>query len=228
MTTCLSAQTPRQLRRDGWSQTLSLDYDGSRFRTSAVHVGAELEWGSQELWASLNFDTYTGEQSNWRLRTDSFATLQLGRALHRDNAARLYLNATINIDFHSVLASQGGDLTPEINAAWGINDEWWLGGNLGGVFATDPDEGYRRGYGYATAWLYWNSCWTPNEEDAWTLSIWAANNEDSEADNALFISLEYEFDVTETMSVNLGIGTDPISPWDHQGIFGTLGLIWRF
>ena len=68
----------------------------------------------------------------------------------------------------------------------------------------------------------------PDESDAISLSIWGATNEDTEADKALFITLEYDFDLADDWEVNLGLGTDPSSPWDHLGVYWTAGIMWRF
>jgi hypothetical protein len=186
------------------------------------------EWGSQEHWVSLALDTYTDLKSDWRLRTDSYATLEFGKALIRDHPQRFYLNTTLELDAHSQLASQGGDITPEINVAKGLTADWWIGGAFAGVLATDPDEGYRRGYASLTLWVTYLSAWLPNESDSIGLSIWAATNEDQEADKALFITLEYEFDIADGWEASAGVGTDPVSPWDHLGIYGQLGIRHRF
>lgn len=226
--TASGADMVRHPHEAGLTGSLGFDYDGSRHRTYAYGFEAELEWGTKNHWLSLTFDTYSGLQGDWRLRGDGYATLQLGTALHRDNDARLYVNATLDLDAHSILASQGADITPEINAAWGITEDWWIGGNLGAVLATDPDEGNRRGYGSLTLWLTWLCGWLPDESDSLSLSVWAATNEEPGADKALFISLEYEFDLTDSLEASLGLGTDPSSPWDHLGLFATAGLTWRF
>ena len=207
----------------GLTFALDLDYDGSRSRTSAFHAGTEVEWGTKEYWLNLSFDTYSDLKSDWRLTQDGYATLELGKALWRDNESRLYINTKLEFDAHSYLASQGGDITPEINIAKGITPDWWVGGAIAGVFATDPDRGNRDGYGSLTLWLRWLCGWLPNESDSLALSMWAATNERS-SDNALFFSLEYQFDVNDRLKAKFGIGTDPYSPWDHLGVYGTAGL----
>ena len=63
----------------------------------------------------------------------------MGKALWRDNESRLYINTKLEFDAHSYLASQGGDVMPEINIAKGITADWWVGGAIAGVFATDPN-----------------------------------------------------------------------------------------
>ncbi len=222
------ADMVRHPHKAGWSGSIGLDYDGSRHRTNAFSLGAEVEWGSKENWVSLSFDAYTDWQHHWDMSSDAYATLQLGHALHRDNEARLYLNATLDIDAHSMLATQGGDLTPELNIAWGITEEWWIGGNVGGVISTDPDEGDKHGYPYATCWVTWLCGLLPNESDSLSLSIWAASNEQRDVDHALFIGLEYEFDLTDSIDATIGLGTDPSSPWDRVGLYATAALTWRF
>lgn len=226
---------PTGFARRAWDQhepgltfALDLDYDGSRNRTSAYHFGPEIEWGTKEFWINLSFDTYSDLKSGWRLTKDGFATLELGKALWRDNEARLYINAKLELDAHSYLATQGGDITPEINIAKGITADWWIGGAISGVFATDPDLGERAGYGSLTLWLRWLCALLPNESDSVALSMWAATNEARYSENALFFSLEYQFDLSDKLQAKLGVGTDPYSPWDHLGIYGTAGLTWRW
>lgn len=222
------ADSVRHPHEAGLSVMLSQDYDGSRHRTSAFSAGAEVEWGSTDYWLSLSFDTYTDFKNDWHLRSDSYSTLQLGTALYRNNEDRLYVNATLDLDFHSQLATHGGDITPELNAAWGVTEDWWVGGNLNAVLATAPDEGNRRGYASMTLWVTWLCGWLPNESDSLSLSLWAATNEQPGEDKALFIGLEYSFDLTDDLEVSVGVGTDPSSPWEHQGIYGTAALVWRF
>jgi len=228
------AASPSHARRawdkhePGLTLEMDLDYDGSRARTNAFHFGPEIEWGTKEFWINLSLDTYTDFQSGWRFRSDVFSTLECGKALWRDDDARLYINATLQLDAHSYLAMQGGDITPEINIAKGITKDWWIGGAVNGVFATDPDPGDRAGYGSLTLWLRWLCGWLPDESDSIALSVWAATNEVRYSENALFISLEYQFDLTEKLEAKVGIGTDPYTPWDHLGIYGTAGLTWRW
>lgn len=212
----------------GLSFALDLDYDGSRARTSAFHFGPEVEWGTREFWINLSADTYSDFNSGWRFRSDTFATLELGKALWRDNDARIYINAKLELDAHSYLAMQGGDISPEINFAKGLTPDWWIGGAVSGVFATDPDPGKRAGYGSMTLWLRWLCGLLPNETDSIALSVWAATNEVRYSQNALFISLEYEFDLTEKLQAKVGLGTDPSTPWDHLGLYGTAGLTLRW
>jgi hypothetical protein len=99
---------------------------------------------------------------------------------------------------------------------------------VAGVFATRPDEGNRIGYGSLTVWTTWLCALLPNESDSLSLGIWAATNEQHGVDRALFISLEYEFDLTENLEVSLGLGTDPSSPWEQVGVYGVAGLRWRW
>lgn len=212
----------------GLSVDVSLDYDGSRNRTSAMHLGAEVEWGTNESWISLSADTFSDLNSDWGLTRDGYATLELGKALWRDNDERLYINASVEIDAHSYPASTGWDVTPELSLAKGLTEDWWIGGSLAGTFATSPDEGNRIGYGSLTLWVTWLCGFMPDEEDSLSLSVWAATNEEPGADKALFISLEYEFDLTDSLEASFGIGTDPSSPWDHLGVYGMAGLRWSF
>lgn len=191
-----------------------------------MHFGAEAQWGSSESWISLSLDAYTDLTGPWSMAEDGYATLQIGRALYRNNDKRLYLNATLDLDLHSTLASGGADLTPEIGVAKGLTEDWWIGGNLGAVLATSPDEGNRTGYASATLWIVWLCELLP--DDGLTLSLWAATNEIPGDDNALFLSLEYEFSLTDDLEASFGIGADPVSPWDHLGVFATAGFTWRF
>lgn len=212
----------------GLSGALDFDYDGGRGRTTAFHFGPEVEWGTKEFWINLSLDTYTDFKRSWTFTTDTFATLEFGKALWRDNDARLYINATLQFDAHSYLATQGGDITPEINLAKGITADWWIGGAVNGVFATDPDIGERGGYGALTLWTRWLCGLLPNQSDSIALSLWAATNEARYSQNALFISLEYQFDLTDKLEAKLGLGTDPLTPWDHHGLYGIAGLTWKW
>ena len=223
-----AADSVRHPHEEGLTGLVTIDYDGSRFRTNAMHLGTEIEWGGKENWLSLSLDTYTDFSSAWRLRGDGFATLEFGHAFYRNNETRTYVNGTLQLDAHSVLSTHGGDITPEINIAKGITEDFWIGGNVGGVFATAPDEGNRRGYGYVTLWTTYLCGWLPNESDSINLSIWAATNEEYDVDKALFISVEYEFDITDSLEGSIGLGTDPSTPWEKQGLYAMAGLIWRF
>jgi hypothetical protein len=220
---------PDALRRSGdesWSTSLLFDYDTSRFRTSAWHLGTEIEYGSWEQWAQLELDTYSSFNAPWDLRSDSYATLQFGRALHRDKERRLFINATLSVDVRSRLSSYGGDVTPQAEVVWGISEDWWVGGNIGGVLATAPEEDVKRGYLSGNVWVSWQAGWL--SDDALSLNIWAAGNEIPQDDKVLFVELEYTFSVSDSLDITVGCGTDPISPWDHLGFFGTAGLRWTF
>lgn len=212
----------------GFTTSLGFDYDGSRHRTAAYGLDAEIEWGTKEYWVSLAFDTYTDFKSTYRLRSDAYATLQLGTALYRNNDERLYLNATLDLDVHSQLATHGGDITPMLGVAKGLTEDWWIGGNIGAVLSTAPDAGDHRGYASLNLWVTYLCGWLPNESDSISFNIWAATNEVPGADKALFLSLDYTFDLTDALEASIGIGTDPSSPWDHLGVYGTAGLTWRF
>ena len=213
---------------EGLSGALEIDYDGSRFRTDALRYAVELEWGGKEQWINVLLETYTSLSRVLAIRHEAFATVTLGTALWRDNDARFYVNATLDVDVPSVLASRGVDFTPEINFAKGITEDWWVGGSVSAVLSSSPDPGNRQGYASATLWLYWACGWLPNGSDSLTLSVWAATNEVPGDDNALFVSLEYAFDITDDLEATVGIGTDIISPWDHLGVYATASLSWRF
>lgn len=214
--------------REGASYTLDVDYDGSRARTSALRFGAEAQWGDDNLWLSLALDTYSDLNSQWDWKEDLYGGLEAGWALHRDNDTRWYVNLTLTVEGPSVLSEKGIDLTPELNTAYGITEDWWIGGALGGVLATAPEEGNRVGYAYTTLWVTWLTGWLPDGSDSLSLNVWAATNEIPDDDKALFISLEYEFDIGDSWDATLGLGTDPVSPWDHLGIYATAGLRYRF
>jgi len=212
----------------GFSGSLGFDYDGSRYRNSAFGLNAEVEWGNSETWITLSLDAYSDFSSQWRFRSETYATLELGHALYRNNDTRLYVNASLELDAHSRLATRGGDVSPALDLAKGLTEDWWIGGSIGAVLAMNPDEGYRRGYGSVSLWVTYLSGWLPDESDSISLSISGATNEDTEADKALFITLEYDFDIADDWEVNLGLGTDPSSPWDHLGVYATAGITWRF
>jgi hypothetical protein len=126
------------------------------------------------------------------------------------------------------LAEHGWDLNPKLGVAWGITEDWWIGGEIGAVLATSPDDGNRMGYASGTLWITWLCGFTPEETDSLSLGLWTAGNEIPRDDNALFIELEYTFDLTENLEASIGIGTDPISPWDHLGAYATAGIKWKF
>ena len=216
------------LNEPGLTVDIDFDYDGSRNRTSAMHFGTFIQWGTNEHWASASLDTFSDLDSSWKLTRDSYATLELGKALWRDNGNRFYINTSVEIDAHSYLASTGWDLTPELAVVKGITPKWWVGCTVAGVFATRPDEGNRAGYGSLTLWTTWLCAFLPNESDSISLGVWAATNEVPDSDNALFISLEYEFDITDNLEATLGVGTDPYSPWERLGAYAIAGLRWRW
>lgn len=214
-------------RVEGWSAELAADYDGSRSRTAKFHQGLQIEWGSHERWASLSADLYD-DASSIDLQEDGYITLELGGALHRDNAHRFYVNATVEIDLHSLLADRGWDLSPSLDFAWGITEDWWLGGDVGAVFATHPDPGNTAGYPSITLWLNWQCGLTPAETDSMAISLWAAGNEVRGDDNCLFAEFEYTVDLLENVEASIGVGTDIISPWEHQGVYFKAGVKWSF
>jgi hypothetical protein len=162
------------------------------------------------------------------LREDAYATLQLGHALYRNNDERLYFNATLDFDVHSQLSTHGGDFTPSLDVAKGLTEDWWIGGSLAAVLATAPDEGNRRGYPSLSLWVTYLCGWLPNESDSLSFNVWFAGNEQHGVDKALFISLEYQFNITDNLEASIGIGTDTSSPWDRVGVYGMAGLTWRF
>lgn len=224
----IAADMVRHPHQAGWSGSLGFDYDGSRHRTNAFSLGTEVEFGSKENWISLSLDAYTDLQHDWRLRSDGYITLQLGHAFYRDNDSRLYVNGTLDVDAHSMLATHGGDITAELNLAKGLTEDFWIGGNLGAVLSTDRDAGDRHGYPYLTLWSTWLCGWLPNESDSLSLNVWIAGNEQHDVDKALFISIEYQFDLTDSLEASIGIGADPSSPWDRVGAYAIAGLTWRF
>ncbi len=226
--TALGADMVQHPHEAGFSSSIGLDYDGSRHRTACWDFAAAAEWGTKEYWLNLSLDAFSDFKSDWRLRGSSYATLQLGKALYRNNDDRLYVNATFDVDVHSQQASQGGELTPEINVAKGLTADWWIGGSLGAVLATAPNAGNRQGYGSLALWVTYLSGWLPNETDSISLNLWTADNETPGAGNALFLSLGYQFSLSDHWEANIGIGTDPLSPWDHLGVYGLAGIKRRF
>lgn len=213
---------------NGWSGEVSIDYDGSRSRTSAYHLGGSLEYGSKQSWISLSLDEYGDPSSGFDLRENTYATLEVGYALHRNNKERLYLNAMLEAEPHSLLASRGWDLSPALGVVWGVTPEWWIGAEAGAVLATGPDDGNRMGYPSLAVWTTWLCGFTPSGGDAISLGVWTAGNEIPGDDNALFVELEYSFDLTDELEMKLGLGTDPVSPWDHEGVYFSAGLTWSF
>ena len=212
----------------GFSSTIGIDYDGSRHRTEPWDFAVTAEWGTKDYWAELSLDAFSDLKRDWRLRKDGYATFQAGKALYRNNDDRLYVNATLDVDVHSQLASQGADISPELNVAKGLTSALWIGGNIGGTLATAPNPGNHRGYGSVTLWVTYLSGWLPNETDSVSFNVWAANNEVPSANKALFLSLTYQFSITDHLEANLGLGTDPSSPWQRVGTYGIAGLKWRF
>jgi hypothetical protein len=213
---------------DGFSGSIALDYDGSRHRTAAFDAGLTLEWAAQHWWVKLDLDAFSDFSSHWALKDQSLASLSVGTALYKNHQERLYINAAVEFGVPSLLADRGIDITPEINIAKGITKDWWIGGELAGVFSTSRNEGNRHGYGSLTGWAMWFCRWLPNESDALKFSVWAATNEVPGDDNALFLSLEYQFDVTDDLDASIGIGTDPSSPWERRGVYATALLRWSF
>jgi hypothetical protein len=212
----------------GWSSELRLDYDSSRARTSPLHLGCELEWGNAQTWISLTGDLYSNVDQRPNLQDDGYLTLQLGHALYRDNEQRLYINAMLDLEPHSILAEHGWDITPKLGLAWGITEDWWIGGEAAAILATHADDGNRTGYPSLSLWVNWLCGFTTAETDTLALSLWVAGNEIPDDDNALFLELEYTFDITEQLEASIGLGTDPISPWDHLGLYASAGLKYRF
>jgi len=224
----LGSDSVRHPHQAGLSGSLGFDYDGSRYRTSAFGLNAEVEWGNSETWVSLSADAYSDFSSQWRFRSETYATLEIGHSLYSNKDSRLYVNATLELDAHSRLATSGGDVTPGLDLAKGLTEDWWVGGSVGAVLALSPDDGYRRGYVSASLWMTYLCGWLPDQSDSISLSVWGATNEDTQADKALFITLEYDFDIAENWEVNLGLGTDPSSPLDHLGVYAAAGITWRF
>jgi len=224
------AREPRraQARENGWSGQVELDYDQSRSRTNALRAGFEVEWGTPEAWVNLSGDTFGDPAGKVNLRNDSYVTLELGYALYRNNEDRLYVNAMLEADPHSLLAGRGWDLSPSLGVAWGITKKWWVGGELGGALALNPDEGKRNGYPSLSLWVTWLCDLTPQGGDSLSLGVWIAGNEIPDDDNSLFAELEYAFDLTDHLEAKFGVGTDPISPWEPLGIYFSAGLTWRF
>ncbi|MCE9519525.1 MAG: hypothetical protein K8R87_08235, partial [Verrucomicrobia bacterium] len=128
----------------------------------------------------------------------------------------------------SQLADKGIDITPEISLAKGLTRDWWIGGELAGVISTSHNEGNRQGYIALTAWALWFSRWLPNETDAFKLSVWAATNEVPEDSNALSISLDYEFDISDHLEAVVGVGVEPYSSSGNHGAYLAAGLRWQF
>ena len=215
-------------RKDGWSGDFSLDYDGSRARTNTLHAGLEAQWSTPRAWISLSGDTYSDLASSPDFRKDSYATLQLGYALYKNNEERLYWNAKLEIDPHSQLASRGWDLAPSMDVAYGLTEDWWIGCDVGAVLSTRPDEGDHAGFLSQTLWIYWLCGFTAEETDALSLSLWAAGNEVPGGDHNLFAELEYTFDLTDNLEAAIGVGTDIMSQWDHLGVYFSAGLKWSF
>ncbi len=228
MTLAAREERRGQARELGWSGQVELDYDQSRSRTNALRAGFEVEWGNPQAWVSLAGDAYGDPAGGFNAADDTYLTLELGRALYRNNAQRCYVNAVLEVEARSLLASGGGDLAPSLGVAWGVTESLWLGGELGAVLATAPDDGNRMGYAQLSLWATWLCDLTPQGGDAISLGIWMAGNEIPDDDNALFAELEYAFDLTDSVEAKFTLGTDPVSPWDHLGLYFSAGLTWRF
>lgn len=212
----------------GWSGQIELDYDQSRARTSVMRAGFEVEWGSPQRWVSLSGDFFGELDPKVNLPEDGYVALELGQALYRNNDQRKYVNAILSIEPHSLLASQGWDLAPSLGAAWGLTSQWWVGGEVGGVLATAPDQGNRSGYPQLSLWVTW-LCHDPSQkDDALSLGLWVAGNEIPQDDSCLFMELEYSFAVGGTIEAKLALGTDPVSPWEPLGVYLRAGLSWHF
>ena len=69
-----AADSVKHPHQAGWSGSLGFDYDGSRYRTSAYGLNAEVEWGNSETWVSLSLDAYSDFSSAWRFQSDTYAT----------------------------------------------------------------------------------------------------------------------------------------------------------
>jgi hypothetical protein len=222
------AETPRHPAADGLSLDLAFDYDGSRFRTGGSHAGIEVEWKGDKSWVKLDLDSYSDFKRGWRFKDNTYGGVTIGTALYKNHEERLYINANLIIEGPSQLADHGIDISPQITIANGLTKDWWIGGDLTRVFSTSRNPGNRSGYVSLTTWLMWFSRWLPNESDAFTMSAWAATNEVPGDDNALFFSLTYDFDISDNLDANVGVGTDPYTPWEHRGVYFTAGVRWRF
>ncbi|MCE9520309.1 MAG: hypothetical protein K8R87_12250, partial [Verrucomicrobia bacterium] len=92
-----SAQSPRHPEIDGFSADLSIDYDGSRFRTAPLHVGFDVEWRGEKSWISLELDGYPDFSRQWQFSQDFYAGVTVGTALYKSHEDHFYINASLNL-----------------------------------------------------------------------------------------------------------------------------------
>ncbi|MEO7932712.1 MAG: hypothetical protein ABIT76_06100 [Chthoniobacterales bacterium] len=224
----LQAEDIRHPRIDGLSGTVGVGYDGTRLSSEAFNLSSEIEFGDTKTWISLSTDTNLSSFSDFRIRRDSYLSLKLGAALYRNNDTRFYLNATFALDPHSRYATQGMDLSPGLDFAWGLTDALWIGGGFGIDASTSPKISHKPIHPTADVFVTYLCAWLPNESDSISLNANAGADDSSGSSQTLSVNLSYTFNLTENLEATVGIGGNVISSIEPGGVHALSGLTWRF
>ena len=209
-----------------FSGDIMLGYDGYEHRTSRWKSTAAVLWDSGAPISAGAYATLTtGAGLPFTWRDNAYGGLWLsGSLLPDDEESPFSLDLTAEVSGPSLLAARGLDFDLSLDFRWEFADGWRCGASLGGTLAAAPDEGNRAGYPYGTVWFGHNTHWLPNDSDALALGAYLAGNEDPELGTLLAVELNYAFNVGAHSRLTLILGSEVVSPYEHDPLY--VGFSW--
>ncbi len=218
----------RQTEDSDFSGDLTLAYDGYEHRTSQWKATGAVLWDDgSPLTAGAYFTATTGAGLPFTWRDNAYGGVWISRSLLSDDEESPFtLELTGELSGPSLLASRGIDFDLSLDFRWEISDDWRGGASVGGTLASAPDAGNRAGYPYGTVWLGRSTGWLPHGSDALAVGAYIAGNEDPELGTLLAVELNYAFNVGEHSRLTLILGSEVVSPYDHDPLY--VGFSWSW
>lgn len=208
---------------------LEAGYNGANHRTGMWEWSAAAGSGVDDQWSiEGGARTYSDLRHSQLLLDQAQAYTSFSRMLWIDDDEQLYLDLLLDIAGPSSLTFRGFEFSPGIKLLFKANDEVSIGLAAGAVLGTSPDPGDRAGYIFAEIWTTWETRWLKNQSDQITLSVYSSTHERPGYRMARSAEAAYGFDINDSCSVQIGIGTELSTPYERQAFYFLGSLGWRF
>ncbi len=208
---------------------VSIAYDGSNYRTSKWSLTASLEHEFADDWsAEIGVRTFNDLHHGSLFRTETQGYLFLHKSLWKSKDEDLFLSAGLSAAGPSLITYQGFEFTPELVFDGEVMENLWAGIAIGGTLTTAPNEGDNVGTMFASAWLTYDTEWLKNESDYVTVDFYFYTDETPGYGNSFSIEGAYGFDLTDSLSVEFGIGTEITTPYDRHAVYATGRFTWSW